>query len=221
MVDDSGSSRRYLEEAITSLGHTPSMATGAAEALKMLDRQRFDLVLCDLVMPRIDGIALLKLIRSRGLSLPFIIITAHASVDTAVAALREGADDYLPRPVSPELLNHRLKSAHRRTLLRQEQAKQQQLSAALATAGAAAHELNQPLMALMASAELIGETDEPAKIRELAAKIVGQAERMGGITRRLGNLVRFVTQPYVGGREIVDLDASSRTHQDDRPDPSR
>lgn len=218
-VDDSKSSRMHLNEVLKGLGHEPEMASGSSEALKLLDRKRYDVVLCDLVMPRIDGIALLKLVRSRGLTLPFLIITAHASLSSAMAALRQGADDYLTRPLSPELLDHRLKLAHRRTLLQRELILKEQMRAALATAGAAAHELNQPLMALMASAELIGEIDDPDKIRELAVKVVEQTERLGAITRRLSKLVRFVTRPYVGNSEIVDLEASSR--QADEPMSSR
>ncbi len=65
-----------------------------------------------------------------------------------------------------------------------DKSKRHNLEGALATAGAAAHEMNQPLMAIMASAELMLLSDDPARLKELARVVVDQSTRLGEITRR-------------------------------------
>jgi DNA-binding NtrC family response regulator len=86
----------YLDDA----GYQATCVGGGAEALAELERSRYDLILSDMVMPEMDGVGLLRQIRSRHAQLPFVLITAHGSVDSAVAAMKEGADDYLLKPLN-------------------------------------------------------------------------------------------------------------------------
>ncbi|MDD2273590.1 MAG: sigma-54 dependent transcriptional regulator [Desulfuromonadaceae bacterium] len=88
----------YLEDA----GYEAASAASGAEALAELEQGRFDLVLSDMIMPEMDGVELLRHVRSRYPELPFVITTAHGSVDNAVAAMKEGADDYLLKPLHRE-----------------------------------------------------------------------------------------------------------------------
>lgn len=209
VVDDSVTALHYICGLLGQLGYETLRAGDAAQALAVIAEQGPDLVLSDLVMPGMDGLDLLEEMRSRGHVMPFLIITSHASLNTAVQAVRKGADDYIVRPVDPELLAHRLLAVRERHQMRQEHAQRLALEAALATAGAAAHELNQPLMALAAVADLMGTTTQPERLKELANLISEQAERAGKITHRLVNLVRFETKPYVGAVKILDIQASS------------
>jgi DNA-binding NtrC family response regulator len=90
----------YLDDA----GHQTTCAAGGPEALTELERGAFDLVLSDLVMPEMDGVELLRQVRSRHPRLPFVLVTAHGSIDCAVAAMKQGADDYLLKPLNREEL---------------------------------------------------------------------------------------------------------------------
>lgn len=90
----------YLEEA----GYQVACAASGAEALAELEQGRFDLILSDMVMPGIDGFELLRQVRSRHPQLPFVLASAHGSVDSAVAAMKKGADDYLLKPLNREEL---------------------------------------------------------------------------------------------------------------------
>ena len=218
VVDDSDMARLHAERMVSRLGHQPVSVASGEEALAVLERETFDLVLCDLVMPGMDGLELLQLVRSRGWEVPFILMTAHATVESAVEALRAGADDYLPRPLDVQLLAHRLESVIQRRQLQESREQQKQLEAVLATAGAAAHEMNQPLTTLLASAEFIARVEEPARIKALAATIAEQARRLGQVTRQLAQVVRYQTKPYLDGREILDLEASSRKGDKSSPD---
>ncbi|MCA1905098.1 MAG: response regulator [Desulfarculus sp.] len=210
VVDDSATARHYFTGLVEELGHHAVTVSSAHDALVRLSRERFDLVLCDLVMPDMDGLDLLKSLRQQGQELPFLLVTSYGSLATAVQAVRLGADDYILRPVDTGLLAHRIQAVHERHQAALEKRLRQDLEAALATAGAMAHELNQPLMAIMASAELIGLTDDPVRIQELAKTIVEQAQRLGEVTNRLVSLVRYQATPYVGDSIILDLEASSR-----------
>jgi DNA-binding NtrC family response regulator len=209
VVDDSATARAYFDDLLRKLGHQPSLVEGAQQALEIMDKESFDLILSDLVMPGMDGIDLLKEVRRRHPEVAFLIITSYASLNSAIQAVREGADDYITRPVADEILAHRLGSAMARQQANQLRKQRAKLEAALAMAGAAAHEINQPLSAVLGAAELMGRCETMEELQSLAQVIAEQTFRLGKITNSLVHLVRFQTKPYVGGVQILDLEAST------------
>lgn len=98
IVDDEPKMQRILEIMIEQMGHKPHLSANGKEALEKLQAESIDLVVSDLQMPVMDGLELLKNLRGQGNNLPFIIITAHATVETAVEAMKQGASDYIIRP---------------------------------------------------------------------------------------------------------------------------
>jgi DNA-binding NtrC family response regulator len=100
VVDDKQSFRFMIKGYLDDAGYQATCVAGGNEALAELEHTRFDLVLSDMVMPEMDGVALLHQVRSRHPRLPFVLVTAHGSVDSAVAAMKEGVDDYLLKPLS-------------------------------------------------------------------------------------------------------------------------
>lgn len=213
IVDDSMTARHLVSEMITSLGHQTQTAASSLEALDMLNQGDFDLVLTDLVMPDIDGLDLLTSIRQRWPDMPVLLMTAHASLSSAVTALRRGVDDILIKPIYPELVTRRIEAIVDRRQSRHKTARSHRLEGALAMAGTAAHELNQPLTAIMASAEMLNLTQNPARVKELAARIINASEQLGRLTRKLARVVRFETMNYLDQTKILDLDASSDSEQ--------
>jgi DNA-binding NtrC family response regulator len=119
VVDDKQSFRFMLKVYLFHAGYQVSCAASGADALAELARHRYDLVLSDLVMPEMDGLALLLEVRRQYPALPFVLITAHGSVDSAVSAMKEGADDYLLKPLNCEellvVVQRQLEHAHIRT----------------------------------------------------------------------------------------------------------
>ena len=99
VVDDTQSFRYMIKGFLDDARHHPTCVSGGTEALEALERGRFDMVLSDMVMPDMDGMALLHQVRSRHAQLPFVLVTAHGSVGSAVATMKEGADDYLQKPI--------------------------------------------------------------------------------------------------------------------------
>jgi len=102
VVDDEVKMRRILEMSLKGMGHQVEQAGDGEEALAAIDNAAFDLVLTDLRMPRMDGIALLRELRQRGEEVPVIVLTAYATIETAVEAMKCGASDYIIRPFEME-----------------------------------------------------------------------------------------------------------------------
>jgi two-component system response regulator AtoC len=103
-VDDEPNMRRLLEIMLKQAGYQPLLAANGKEALELLAREGADLVVSDLHMPGMDGLGLLSAMQEAGMNTPAIIVTAHAEVETAVAAMKLGAADYIVRPFDLETL---------------------------------------------------------------------------------------------------------------------
>lgn len=104
VVDDEAKMRRILELSLKSMGHDVEQASDGQEALAMLETGSFDLVLTDLRMPRLDGIGLLRALREAENDIPVIVMTAYGTIETAVAAMKVGAADYVIRPFEMETI---------------------------------------------------------------------------------------------------------------------
>jgi two-component system response regulator AtoC len=120
VVDDEPAVRQVLAAAIGKAGYAVETAASASEALARLEKSPIDVVLSDVFMPVTDGIELLKQARARGHSATFIMVTAFASVDSAIDAIKAGAWDYITKPVRNEEIVHRLEQIEAMHGLREE-----------------------------------------------------------------------------------------------------
>ena len=109
LVDDDPASLVLLEERLRAADYNDiETAKNGVEALKLISKRFFDVVLTDLMMPGVDGIGVLKGTKERYSNSEVILITAHASVDNAVDAMKKGATDYLKKPINFDELVIRL-----------------------------------------------------------------------------------------------------------------
>ncbi|HEX4612093.1 MAG TPA: sigma-54 dependent transcriptional regulator [Urbifossiella sp.] len=104
VIDDEVSLRRTLRTALESQGHRVTEAANGAQALDALRQHRFDAAFLDLRLGRENGLDLLPELLRAAPGLHVVIVTAHASFNSAVEALRKGAFDYLPKPFTPDQL---------------------------------------------------------------------------------------------------------------------
>ena len=105
VVDDEMGIRELLNEILTDEGHTIYAAESAAQARKIREQMRPDLVLLDIWMPETDGITLLKEWSKTGqLTMPVVMMSGHATIDTAVEATRIGALNFLEKPIALQKL---------------------------------------------------------------------------------------------------------------------
>ncbi len=108
IIDDEPNLRRSLGLILQRVGYTVTTACDAAEALHLLQAGAYDLAFLDIKLPDLNGIQLLPQIRARYPDMPILILTAHASLDTAIGAVRLGARDYLLKPIDPDTILSRV-----------------------------------------------------------------------------------------------------------------
>lgn len=101
IVDDDEVALLTLGSILKAEGFQTLTARNGLEALETLERESADMVIADQKMPHMDGSGLLKEMKKRGISLPFIMLTGHGSIDMAVAAMKDGATDYIVKPFEP------------------------------------------------------------------------------------------------------------------------
>ena len=99
VIDDEKSIRKTLQEILEYEKYEVDLAEDGIEGLKMIQNCKYDIVLCDIKMPKIDGIEVLEKIISYTSDTQVIMISGHGNIDTAVEAIKKGAFDYIEKPI--------------------------------------------------------------------------------------------------------------------------
>lgn len=149
VVDDEKNMRRIISTIFQDEGHVVVEASGAKEAIKLISTAQFDLVLTDQKMADGDGLSVISAARDADPSLPVVMLTAFATVDLAVEAMRQGAFDFITKPFTPEgVLAVARRAVERAELLREN------------------HRLRGEIGRLGFSDELLGDSPAMRKLRE-------------------------------------------------------
>ncbi|MGH2564543.1 MAG: sigma-54-dependent transcriptional regulator, partial [Ginsengibacter sp.] len=98
IIDDERSIRKTLGEILNYEGYKIDEATDGEEGFKKFKEKNYDVVLCDIKMPKLDGIEFLELAKEINSEVPIIIISGHGNIETAVEAVKKGAYDYISKP---------------------------------------------------------------------------------------------------------------------------
>jgi two-component system response regulator PilR (NtrC family) len=120
VADDEQSMREFLEIMLKKEGYKVSLASNGEEVAKLVENDLFDLVLLDIRMPKLDGITALKKIKANTPETIVIMITAYASADTAIKAMKEGAYDYITKPFKVDEIKLIIKNALEKKNLQKE-----------------------------------------------------------------------------------------------------
>ena len=172
IVDDNERNRNLLNKIILALKYNPSLADNGVSALSQLEKQSIDLVLLDILMPKMDGYEVLERIKSSKdlRHIPVIMISAIDELESVVRCIEEGADDYLTKPFNPTLLKARINAClekkrlrdQEKQLYRELEEKHEALQAAEQTRDAMVnmivHDLRNPLQSVLGFAELLSIT---------------------------------------------------------------
>jgi DNA-binding NtrC family response regulator len=153
VVDDDRRMRELLAEVFSENNYQVTIASDGDEAIQALDQNNFGLIITDLQMPKQDGIAILQYAMNADADVPVIMITGHGSIDSALAAMKQGAYDYLEKPFDPEelLLIARRAVDHYQLICQ-------------------ARQLNETIEELRGQ-ELVGSGTSMQKVKELIAKV--------------------------------------------------
>lgn len=98
VIDDEEVINDAVKKIATSEGYSVTSALSGAEALKLLTREKFELAICDIMMPEMDGLQLLKKVKSRNILTEVIMISGYSTVANVLTSLYEGAIDFIPKP---------------------------------------------------------------------------------------------------------------------------
>jgi two-component system response regulator AtoC len=184
VVDDEPHMRRVLEIMLGATGHAVFSAANGREALGLLRSNPVDLVITDLRMPEMDGIELMRQMRAGGIEAPVIMITAHGTVESAVAAMKFGASDYILRPFDIEALElviarvlNEAQMARQNNFLREELNRGWDAFVGAGAAMQAVYELIRQVAPTKASVMISGETGTG---KELAARAIHNASSRSG-----------------------------------------
>ena len=126
VVDDEPFNIDLLTQELEDLGHVATPAADGREALEMLEKERFDLILLDIMMPRMDGVQVLEALNASGrlAELPVIVVSALGDIDSVARCLHLGAEDHLLKPFDPTLLRARIGGALEKKSLRDQVVRQ-------------------------------------------------------------------------------------------------
>jgi DNA-binding response OmpR family regulator len=114
VVDDDAPIRRMLERTLAAEGYAVESAADGGDALVSVERSTPDLILLDVTMPGVDGLAVCRRLRDKGLATPVLLLTARDELDDRVAGLDAGADDYVVKPFETVELLARVRALLRR-----------------------------------------------------------------------------------------------------------
>src|SRR5260370_42713087 len=115
IIEDDRDAADYLAKAFREVGHVAELAADGEEGLAHAVDGQYDVLIIDRMLPKLDGLAIIGTLRSKGIGTPALILSALGQVDDRVKGLRAGGDDYLPKPYSfSELLARTGAPARRR-----------------------------------------------------------------------------------------------------------
>jgi DNA-binding NtrC family response regulator len=214
VVDDDHYSRLMLKKALEHQGYVVTLCSSGQEALQCLKNDQFDLIITDLIMEGISGIDLLKEVKKSGNDIATILLTGHASVETAIEAVRLGANDYMLKPINLEELQIRVKRAFEHIELEKKLYEAERKLTYHATIATTNHEINQPLTVVISAIDMIKIEMEKLGIRN--EKIQNYLKLMQESSLRIANILkklREVTHPKIQdvslGMKMVEIEEDS------------
>jgi len=115
VVEDDKNVRRLMAAVLTRYGYEPILAVDGVDALEIMDRKHVDLIILDVMMPRMDGYEFTNTLRSAGCNLPILMVTARETQNDKKRGFIAGADDYMVKPVDEEEMILRIAALLRRS----------------------------------------------------------------------------------------------------------
>jgi len=196
IVDDDAHMRESIADNLELDGYDVAQAGTGAQALAAVKKAFFDVILMDYNLPDATGIDVIKRIREMNAESKILMLTAHGSLDTAIAAMRGAANDFLTKPVDFDLLKHRIANALDKLRLEQELKRKNEEISRLNEMKSkfmsmSSHDLSNSLMTLQVSFEMLSQTIKPDD--EQRKKMTYISNGIGQIARLIEDLVDWAS----------------------------
>jgi DNA-binding response OmpR family regulator len=207
VVEDDVALRQQTAQLIELWGYRARVAADTSAALAELARAPTDIILTDLMLPDQPGYDLMRWSQQRQPAPPVLVMTAYASLESAIEALKQGAYDFLLKPITPPELAAALSRASVAVELQRSRARAEHLRHIAEVALTLAHEINNPLAVIMGELQLqLEEAGRPIDRAALDISIEA-AHRIADVVRKISALREVSYQDYAGLR-MLDLEAS-------------
>ncbi|MDZ7582689.1 MAG: response regulator [Deltaproteobacteria bacterium] len=135
LVDDEKDFLEVMAERMATRGIEVSTASSAAEAVRLAEKESFDAIIVDLMMPEMDGLEALKLLKKEKPESQVILLTGHATLEKGIEAMKLGAVDFLEKPADINELTNKIKKAHARRMMIVEKQIEEKMKAIISTKG--------------------------------------------------------------------------------------
>ena len=213
IAEDEPVSRRLLESWLTMWGHELTITTDGSQAWDVLQQPDAPkLAILDRMMPGLEGLEVCRKARElpHGKLTYIIILTTKGRKEDIVEGLEAGANDYITKPFDHEELRARVQVGIRVVDLQDRLIEAERNRVLMQAAGAAAHEINQPLTVVIGMSDLMLLKISPdAPERRNVETIRQEAHRISEIVKKMAEIRQYATKPYIEGIEIIDFDAAT------------
>jgi len=187
-------------------------ATNGEGGFKLATKVKPEIIVTDLTMPVMDGLQMIKKIREEEelMETLIIILTGREQITTKLDGFEAGADDYVTKPFEILELHARVKACERIVNLRKKIIDLEKKRTLIEMAGAAAHELNQPLGVIVGYADfIISKMGKEHQYYPQMAKILNNAEKMSETVKNLSKIKNYIIKDYIDDIKILDIEKSS------------
>ncbi len=187
-------------------------AANGKEAIDIINSKNISLILTDLKMPEIGGIELMEYVKKKTLDIPVIAMTAFASLNSAIEALRLGVYDYIIKPYEFDMVLIVVNRAIEKIRLT-ERAKDSDRLKVIAEAGITLnHEINNPLTGVMGNLELLLDEmpEDKEEIKKTLKTVYENSAKIAEVVKKFQKVNTYVTTKYADKQAMLDLDKSSQ-----------
>ena len=204
VVDDDPFIRAIVKKTLERAGHSVTEYEDGPAAVKAILHHGPDLVLLDIHMPGQSGLDVIEQIRTKKNDVPIVVLTGESRVETAVEALKLGANDIISKPFEAEELVARVETHIK---IR----KATRMQTLLSFAGATSHEMNQPLQAILGHIAMLktalntNALDHSKDIKTHLEALDKAGNQLVSLARRIQDLDTYRATRYVGNTVIIDL----------------
>jgi signal transduction histidine kinase len=212
IIDDEEHIRSTLEEFISQSGYTVDTAGDGARGLELLGKSSYDLVLCDLRMPGIDGAVVLEEASATHPATPVIVMTGHATIESAIHALRSGAYDYLRKPFTLSEIERTIENCLERKRLEERNVELTRMNARLREIerikddllSTVSHEFRTPLAAMTGFLAMMDKQGTGNLRSDQMQAIEAIRANVGRLDTMIGNLLTLTESHDGGYRALLD-----------------